>query len=263
MELDNDFVSMQGSDSDSDEQQSGPQESMQGRRVPKVRIATVDNFQGEESDIVIVSLVRNNTAGSLGFLASINRTNVLLSRAKHAMYIFGSAKTLRTRNSNFPGIWDHVLDLLENEGRIRRNLELVCAKHPDQVRHVTTPDGFDDGPCNIPCDYVFPCGHNCPRICHSNDNFHMRVSMHPHLCESVHLYVYACVRGLNVLSRGFCSPYKHISITYTCHIHLHERIRVHVHQINVCLCLSPWLLYLCWRVSMLVWQGIHIVTHTW
>jgi hypothetical protein len=199
MELDNDFVSMQGSDSDSDEQQSGPQESMQGRRslqerVPKVRIATVDNFQGEESDIVIVSLVRNNTAGRLGFLASINRTNVLLSRAKHAMYIFGSVKTLRTRNSTFPGIWDHVLDLLENEGRRRTSLELVCAKHPDHVRRVTTPDGFDDGPCNIPCDYVFPCGHNCPRICHSNDNFHMRVSMHPYcvnlyICMYMHAYV--------------------------------------------------------------------------
>ena len=52
----------------------------------KIRIATVDNFQGEESDIIIVSLVRSNSKdGRIGFLASAERVNVMLSRAREGM----------------------------------------------------------------------------------------------------------------------------------------------------------------------------------
>ncbi|MCJ1402137.1 hypothetical protein MMC11_005356 [Xylographa trunciseda] len=50
----------------------------------RLRIATVDNFQGEEADVVIVSLVRSNEKKSCGFLRTTNRINVLLSRARHA-----------------------------------------------------------------------------------------------------------------------------------------------------------------------------------
>jgi hypothetical protein len=52
----------------------------QHRRHPAVRLATVDNFQGEESTIVVLSLVRCNRAGIIGFLASNNRCNVALTR---------------------------------------------------------------------------------------------------------------------------------------------------------------------------------------
>lgn len=55
--------------------------------------ATVDEFQGSEADVVIVSLVRNNglpARKSLGFLTESNRLNVLLSRARHKLVIIGS-----------------------------------------------------------------------------------------------------------------------------------------------------------------------------
>ncbi|MNT16631.1 hypothetical protein D3C72_1517430 [compost metagenome] len=55
--------------------------------------ATVDEFQGSEADIVIVSLVRNNGLApwkSIGFLKEANRLNVLLSRARHKLVIVGS-----------------------------------------------------------------------------------------------------------------------------------------------------------------------------
>ncbi|CAI7788438.1 unnamed protein product [Closterium sp. NIES-53] len=55
-----------------------------------VWLATVDNFQGEESTVIIISLVRHQPDGDIGFLKSPNRTNVLLSRAKHGMYIVGA-----------------------------------------------------------------------------------------------------------------------------------------------------------------------------
>ncbi|KFA55661.1 hypothetical protein S40293_05294 [Stachybotrys chartarum IBT 40293] len=57
--------------------------------LSSVRIATVDNFQGEEASVVVISLVRSNPQGKCGFLSTSNRINVLLSRAKHGMYIIG------------------------------------------------------------------------------------------------------------------------------------------------------------------------------
>jgi len=47
-----------------------------------VRITCVDNFQGEENDIILLSLVRSNTEGNIGFLNIDNRICVSLSRAK-------------------------------------------------------------------------------------------------------------------------------------------------------------------------------------
>ena len=47
-----------------------------------VRLTTVDNFQGEENDIILLSLVRSNKEGKIGFLKTENRVCVALSRAK-------------------------------------------------------------------------------------------------------------------------------------------------------------------------------------
>jgi hypothetical protein len=49
-------------------------------------VGTVNNFQGEEAQIIIVSLVRSNKEKKVGFLRTTNRINILLSRAKHGMY---------------------------------------------------------------------------------------------------------------------------------------------------------------------------------
>ncbi|KAK5735048.1 hypothetical protein LTS12_026557 [Elasticomyces elasticus] len=75
-----------------------------GTLLQALRAATVDNFQGEEAKIVIVSLVRSNTNHKPGFLRTSNRINVLLSRAQHGMYIIGDAKTM----SHVP-MWADVL----------------------------------------------------------------------------------------------------------------------------------------------------------
>lgn len=57
----------------------------------RVRIDTVDAYQGQENDIVILSLVRNNKRGEVGFVRNDNRANVALSRAKERLVIVGSA----------------------------------------------------------------------------------------------------------------------------------------------------------------------------
>ncbi|XP_044967802.1 uncharacterized protein LOC123427749 [Hordeum vulgare subsp. vulgare] len=59
-----------------------------------VRVKSIDGFQGEEDDIIILSTVRSNKSGVVGFLADNQRTNVALTRAKHCLWIVGNAHTL-------------------------------------------------------------------------------------------------------------------------------------------------------------------------
>ena len=60
----------------------------------KVLIKTVDSYQGEENDIVILSLVRSNHFEQIGFLKASNRVCVALSRARNGLFIFGNATCL-------------------------------------------------------------------------------------------------------------------------------------------------------------------------
>ncbi|KAF8537353.1 P-loop containing nucleoside triphosphate hydrolase protein, partial [Trichophaea hybrida] len=107
------------------------------KRQP-VRVATVDSFQGEEAKIIIVSLVRSNNEHRSGFLKTTNRINVLLSRARHGMYIIGDSKTAR----GVP-MWANVIRMFEEKGNIARTLELQCPRHPDMLMHVNSPGDFE------------------------------------------------------------------------------------------------------------------------
>ncbi|MFN2451555.1 MAG: DEAD/DEAH box helicase [Candidatus Dormibacteria bacterium] len=68
-----------------------------GRRRFKrpVKIDTVDSFEGREEDIVVISLVRSNERGRIGFLRVPNRLNVAISRAKRLVACIGDSATLR------------------------------------------------------------------------------------------------------------------------------------------------------------------------
>ena len=58
-----------------------------------MRVTAVDNYQGEENDVIILSLVRNNVEGSVGFLRTNNRVCVALSRARNGFYAFGNFRS--------------------------------------------------------------------------------------------------------------------------------------------------------------------------
>lgn len=131
-----------------------------------LRIATVDNFQGEEAKVIIVSLVRSNDERKCGFLKTSNRINVLLSRARHGMYVIGNANTARC-----VPMWDQVITILENDGNIGQNLALCCPRHKETSMEVSEPDDFSilspEGGCDKKCISRLRCGHACINKCHS------------------------------------------------------------------------------------------------
>lgn len=75
-----------------------------GKKLRKhVQVSTVDSFQGQEADIVLLSLVRSNPSGQIGFLRQPNRVCVALSRARWALYMIGNMETLQRGNKELWG----------------------------------------------------------------------------------------------------------------------------------------------------------------
>ena len=60
----------------------------------QITVKTVDAFQGQERDVILVSLVRANEEGQIGFLSDLRRMNVAMTRARYKLIILGSAATL-------------------------------------------------------------------------------------------------------------------------------------------------------------------------
>ncbi|CAH1781587.1 unnamed protein product [Owenia fusiformis] len=144
-----------------------PKEYFQG-----VRVCAVDNFQGEENEIVLLSLVRSNEENSIGFLKIENRVCVALSRAKRGFYAIGNM-TLLAKNSD---LWRKIYGRLRHTGNVGEALELYCQNHPkDNHILVKTAADFDKAPeggCTKKCDARLDCGHTCPQFCHNIDAHH-------------------------------------------------------------------------------------------
>ncbi|KAJ8629373.1 hypothetical protein MRB53_022696 [Persea americana] len=77
-----------------------------------VKVKSIDGFQGGEEDIIILSTVRSNIKGTVGFLDSLNRTNVALTRARHCLWILGNAQTLVRSNT----IWEELFHDVRKRG---------------------------------------------------------------------------------------------------------------------------------------------------
>lgn len=62
--------------------------------MSRIMINTVDSFQGQEKDIIIVSTVRSNSKRDIGFMKDERRINVALTRSRHLMIVVGHGNTL-------------------------------------------------------------------------------------------------------------------------------------------------------------------------
>lgn len=136
-----------------------------------VRATVVDNYQGEECDIILLSFVRSNDVGNIGFLKIANRVNVALSRAKKGLYCIGNFDCL-AENSD---LWKKLMSDLTRQQAIGNALEIYCQNHTDYKTLVNSKNDFDvapEGGCRRPCDARLPCGHSCTRVCHIVDREH-------------------------------------------------------------------------------------------
>jgi hypothetical protein len=100
-----------------------------GRRRFKrtVKIDTVDSFEGREEDIVVISLVRSNERGRIGFLRVPNRLNVAISRAKRLVACIGDSATLRSGDESMYGM---LVEASRSTGGWLSALELVSQPKP-------------------------------------------------------------------------------------------------------------------------------------
>ena len=62
--------------------------------LPYITVNTVDGFQGQERDVILISMVRGNDEGRIGFLNDLRRMNVAITRARMKLIILGDTSTL-------------------------------------------------------------------------------------------------------------------------------------------------------------------------
>lgn len=72
-----------------------------------VSVNTVDGFQGQERDVILISLVRSNEEGQIGFLRDLRRMNVAITRARMKLIILGNVRTM-TRHPFYKKLWDSL-----------------------------------------------------------------------------------------------------------------------------------------------------------
>lgn len=132
---------------------------LRSKNLTKILVSTVDNYQGEENDIVIVSLVRSNPKNQIGFAAIKNRICVALSRARKGMYVFGNFTCLCASKKG--KIWKKMVEVAEKKKCLDTHLNLSCQNHK-KTNIISKPQDFklvQEGGCQEICKTAKICGH--------------------------------------------------------------------------------------------------------
>ena len=147
-----------------------------GRRF---NVVTVDSYQGEENKVVLLSLVRSNDKGQIGFLSIVNRVCVALSRAQCGFYIFGNGMLLYDLKPPHP-TWQKVIDIMANRRKMKDRLKVEptcrvsdkflvkCSNHDNRtdIKDAGDWEKIVGGCAAVRCDGHLPCGHPCELFCH-------------------------------------------------------------------------------------------------
>ncbi|KAF7523232.1 hypothetical protein G7054_g11856 [Neopestalotiopsis clavispora] len=180
-----------------------------------VCVATVDAYQGEENDIVLLSLVRSNLHKNhpvAGFVGDMNRSVVSISRAKRGFYVFGNIDNLATATQTSRFMWGNVQRVFESLGRSSQassRLPLRCQKH-GRITYAANAEDLQTrhGGCLEKCTEKFqPCGHKCERLCHpmSHDKLICQ-----HACERKLKCGHGCkdICGNDCICEKSCAQFK-------------------------------------------------------
>ncbi|ESO98812.1 hypothetical protein LOTGIDRAFT_114003 [Lottia gigantea] len=131
-------------------------------KYSKLRVATVDSYQGQENDIILLSLVRSSDEEKIGFLAKENRICVAFSRAKMGFFVIGNFEHLQTHST----LIKNMVMKASQKKVLHDGLKIYCLKHHD-TRYVSLPSDFRE--CLETCGERLKCGHACLLPCHSKD----------------------------------------------------------------------------------------------
>ena len=157
--------------------------------------------QGEENDLILLSLVRSNEEGKIGFLNVAGRVCVALSRAKVGMFIVGNVEELAKRSN----IWSDIQNVLESDDSIGASLQLVCPFHPTIRQSISPTDetSQDQHFCYEICGDVFPiCDHKCLQLCHFDDRNHVDTRKCQQRCRRFCSEGHPCPKNCDEI----CSP---------------------------------------------------------
>lgn len=91
-----------------------------------ITVHTVDGFQGQERDVIMISLVRANERGLIGFLGDLRRMNVAITRARMKLIIFGDASTL-CKHPFYKALYNYIMQ----NGEISKALPLEANNSPE------------------------------------------------------------------------------------------------------------------------------------
>ena len=138
-----------------------------------VVVSSIDRYQGSENDVVIVSLVRSNDPGDIGFLRERARRVVAQSRARLGMIFVGDRATFAKTK-----VWATLISKLQSRGRIGAAVPLCCAKHGErgakQFDVASSERAIHCGVCTERCGELMACGvHRCQQLCHGGTEQHV------------------------------------------------------------------------------------------
>jgi hypothetical protein len=210
-------------------------------RGTTLTISTVDRYQGDENDIVILSLVRCKPGNR--FVGLLNRFIVATSRARLGFFIIGTVEAV-TKYAH----WERLVKILkaqnadDKKNSCGNSFPICCPRHGDKTKlSVTKSKDFPDERswnkfCSLPCDARLKrCGHLCKLPCHSptqsnhNDlcievlerpcETHTEV---PLLCHSVNMNLLQTIeQALQIfeceVKVDFCRPECGHNVKITCH----------------------------------------------
>ena len=136
-------------------------------------VCTVDSYQGEENDIILLSLVRSpqpDRSYAVGFLEDERRAVVAISRARRGFYVFGNVDNVLGAHQGSRDLWFKICSGFAEQGRINPDggLPIVCQPHNREcwIKELDDWSGKSGG-CYQPCKQTRHCGHACALNCHA------------------------------------------------------------------------------------------------
>ncbi|RNA29929.1 NFX1-type zinc finger-containing 1-like, partial [Brachionus plicatilis] len=198
---------------------------LEKKSLISVKISTVDNYQGEENKIIILSLVRSNRENKIGFVNVPNRVCVALSRAKHGLYVLGNFDFFCLNETN--NKWKLIVQEIKQSGKLGE-LDLTCHIHTQNNTKVSDLCIFDkriNCNCDSKCGILLKCGHCCTKKCHASDD----------LLHEKHKCMSFCGKTLKCSHkcRQICS--KHVKCD-KCYVTVNKIIEPCGHEIKSVIC---------------------------